>query len=341
MGNLVQESTGKYSFAIWLFIGFGIGGGLAWFLIYKYKTKLLRKQGDRLILLVSEQTRQLRESNEKLKQRTIELNRFNQVLEERQSTIISQAKKLKTQAEHLKINNKELLRLIATRDKMFTIIAHDLRSPFNTILGFTGLLTEAFDPKDPERMKQYARYIHDASISVFNLLENLLFWSKSQSDQIQFNPSLSQLDEIIEDSILLVRESAVKKNQTIDTSNYKNYKVFIDADMMRSVVRNLIINAIKFTPQGGCIKISSSLAEDFVTVAISDTGVGMSQETINKLSKNLSIDSSPGTSGEIGAGMGLALSYEFIQINGGELTVESILGKGSTFSFTIPIESKN
>ncbi|HLW08047.1 MAG TPA: two-component regulator propeller domain-containing protein, partial [Marinilabiliaceae bacterium] len=284
--------------SVWFFLSLVGLIILAWFLVYRFRTRSLRIQGLRLAQLVSEQTSQLRE------------------------------------------NNEELLRLIATRDKLFSIIAHDLRSPFNTILGFTGLLTEAFDETDPERMKQYARYIHDSSISVFNLLENLLFWARSQTNQIQFNPSASQLDEIVEDSVSLVRESAVKKNQTIDTSQYINYEVFMDVDMMRSVVRNLIINAIKFTLPGGFIKIASSLTEEFVTVSISDTGQGMSQKDIKRVSRNLSIHSSPGTSGEKGAGLGLSLSYEFIKMNGGELTIESTLGKGSTFSFTLPRRSK-
>lgn len=308
----------------------------SWFLAYRYRTRSLRKQGVRLVQLVSEQTGQLRESNEKLKQRTVELKQFNQILEERQSTITDQAKMLKSQAENLQVSNEELLRMIATRDKMFSIIAHDLRSPFNTILGFTGLLREDFDESDPRRMKEYARYIHDASTSVFNLLENLLFWARSQTNQIQFHPSVSELDEIVADSLLLVRESAVKKNQIIDTSQYRNCEVFVDLDMMRSVVRNLIMNAIKFTFPEGSIKIASRMSGKYVKVSISDTGKGMSQDDIKRVYKNLSINSSPGTSGEKGSGLGLSLSYEFIKKNGGELTIESVLGKGSTFAFTLP-----
>lgn len=339
--SLVIRVLPPWWLSIWFFISLVVLIVFSLLYFYRSRTKSLRKQSVRLAQLVSDQTGQLRESNEKLKLRTNQLNKFNQVLEERQSIIIDQAKMLKSQAEHLQVSNEELLRLIETRDKMFSIIAHDLRSPFNTILGFTGLLTEAFDDKDPERMQQYARHIHDSSISVFNLLENLLFWARSQTEQIQFNPSISQLDEIVDESLSLVRESAVKKKQTIDSSKYQNYEAYMDVDMMRSVVRNLIMNAIKFTHPEGQIQIASSLTEDFVKVSISDNGKGMSQDVINRISRNLSVDSTPGTSGESGAGLGLSLSYEFIKMNGGELTIESTLGKGSVFSFTLPRKSKD
>lgn len=322
--------------SVWFFVILAVAIFVALMLLYRLRTRSLRLRSARLAELVSEQTARIEKSNLKLRERTRELNKSNQILEERQATILKQAAELKEQAEELKRNNEELLKLIAARDKLFSIIAHDLRSPFNTILGFTGLLTEAFDEKEPERMKQYARFIHDSSISVFNLLENLLFWARSQSNQIQFSPFVSQLDEIVEDSLSLIRESAVKKNQTIDASKYHNYVVYMDVDMMRSVTRNLLINAIKFTPEKGMIKVSSYLKEGYAVVEISDTGVGMSQKDIERLYNHLSIDSSPGTSGEKGAGLGLSLSQEFVHINGGEMIVESTPGKGSTFRFTVP-----
>lgn len=305
-------------------------------LVHKIRVKSLRDKEVLLIDLVHERTLQLKESNEKLQQRADELNNINFVLEERQNTIVSQSEMLKNQARNLHENNLELKQLVETRDRLLSIIAHDLRSPFNTILGFTGLLTDAFDASDPERMKQYARYIHDSSISVFNLLENLLYWARSQTEEIAVKPDYYYLDNIVEETLLLVKESAAKKMLNIDESKYKNHKVYMDVDMMNSVFRNLIINAIKFTPQNGKISIKTELIDDFVQISISDTGVGMSKESIETLFNRLKVSSKPGTFGEKGVGIGLSLSYDFIMKNGGDLKIESILGKGSNFIFTIP-----
>lgn len=306
-------------------------------LIHKLRIRTLRVRELQLTNIVQERTTQLKESNAQLQQRADELKNINYVLEERQNTIISQSELLRNQAKSLHESNVELKQLVNTRDKLLSIIAHDLRSPFNTILGFTGLLTDAFDASNPERMKQYARYIHDASISVFNLLENLLYWARSQTEKIDVKPDYYFLDNIVEETLLLVKESAAKKSLTIDDSGYNNYKVFMDVDMMNSVFRNLIINAIKFTPQNGKITITTEQKKNFVEVKIQDTGVGMSKELIESLYKRLKVTSKPGTLGEKGVGIGLALSYEFIIKNGGELKIDSKIGKGTSFVFTIPL----
>lgn len=324
--------------SIWFFIS-AVGVlvvGLIGF--YKVRTQALRNRSEELSKIISSQTVRLRESNEILQQRAEDLKMFNEILEERQTTIIDQSDKLRKQADDLKYKNEELVKLVHTRDRMFSIIAHDLRSPFNTILGFTDLLSESFDKSEMDRMKQYAKYVHNASVSVFNLLENLLMWARSQTDEIYFNPKVADLDDIVLDTLSLVKETAVKKVQFIDTSNYKNFQVFMDIDMMRSVFRNILTNAIKFTQDGGLIKISSVKENGFVEVSITDNGVGIDKELIDKIMNDVEVESSLGTAGEKGVGMGLLLAHKFVKINGGKFSISSEKGKGSIFNFTLPIK---
>lgn len=323
--------------SIWFFIFTGVVVISGLILFYKLRTQSLRRRSESLSKVVTEQTIKLKESNKELKERAEDLKIFNEILEERQDTIIQQSTTLKKQADDLKHKNEELLQLVNTRDRMFSIIAHDLRSPFNTILGFTDLLSDAFDKSEIDRMRQYAKYVHNASVSVFNLLENLLMWARSQTGQISFNPKDADLDDIILDTLNLVKETSSKKIQIIDSVNYKNYRVFMDIDMMRSVFRNILTNAVKFTAEGGLIRISSSKVGDLVEVDISDNGVGMEQELIEQILTNVEVESSLGTAGEKGAGMGLFIVHKFVKMNGGTLSIQSEKGRGSAFKFTLPV----
>ncbi|MGQ1946138.1 ligand-binding sensor domain-containing protein [Geofilum sp. OHC36d9] len=335
--NLKIRVLPPWWMSVWFFVilGFLLISSIIWFL--RYRTANLRRRSIRLAHLVEEQTSRLRRTNSALKQRTVELHTTNHLLEERQVLILNQSTELREQSAKLKQSNKELIKLIATRDKLLSIIAHDLRTPFNTILGFTQILTEVTDLKDFNKVKKYVRYVHDSSLTVFNLLENMLFWVRSQSDKIRINPASYDLDEAVTETIELVRESALKKSISIDASDYHNYRVYADVDMIRIVIRNLLINAIKFTPADGFIKVKTSLESDFVHFYVIDSGVGMSPEDLKNLTANMTINSKPGTAGETGSGLGLSLCYEFVHRNGGEMSISSNLGKGSSFSFTIPL----
>lgn len=304
---------------------------------YQVRTAVLRRQKRRLVHLVAENTHKLRKNNDALKQRTIELDRINYLLEERQHIIEQQSDELEKQANNLKQRNQELKKLNQTKDRLFSIIAHDLRAPFNTILGFSSLLVEQKDYENREEMADHARYIHDASLQVFNLLENLLFWARSQSNEIQVNILDADLDAIVSENVELIRESLIKKGLGLDTDGYVNYSVKIDVDMMRTVVRNLILNAIKFTPKGGIISIASSKSgSNMVKLSISDTGVGISTENIKRLTIVGEQVSTKGTEGEKGSGLGLLLCNEFVIKNQGRLVIESEPGQGSTFSVLLP-----
>lgn len=305
-------------------------------LVHNYRTNSLRRQKRRLAHLVAEQTWKLRKNNRTLKQRTVELNNINLVLGERQRIISEQSEELESQAENLQRSNAELLRLIKTKDKLFSIIAHDLRAPFNTIMGFSSLLMEFCDVDDKEQVRKYSTYVHDASLQVFNLLENLLYWARSQTNEIQVSPSDINLNEIVLENIYLVRESAIKKQITVNSGDFGEYRIFADANMMRTVLRNLLINAIKFTSRGGVVSLSAQKRDGFVKISVADTGIGIPEKEVNTiLTTGIGI-SQNGTEGEKGSGLGLLLCKEFVARNGGVFMVESEPGKGSVFSFTLP-----
>jgi len=323
--------------SLWFFVAFSVLVLVFTFWFLRFRTANLRRRSIRLAHLVEEQTARLRQTNNALKQRTVELHTTNKLLEERQVLILNQSKKLEEQSVKLKQSNQKLIKLIATRDKLLSIIAHDLRTPFNTILGFTQLLTEVVDLNDSNKVRKYVRYVHDSSLIVFNLLENMLLWVRTQSNKIRPNLDSYDLNKAVVETIDLVRESAIQKNISIDASEYHNYRVFIDVDMIRTVIRNLLINAVKFTPEGGFISVKTTLESDFVRFYVIDSGVGMSQEDLKNLTDNMSINSKPGTAGETGSGLGLPLCYEFVHQNGGEVFISTDQGKGSSFSFTIPL----
>ncbi|GAO28240.1 sensor histidine kinase [Geofilum rubicundum JCM 15548] len=323
-------------FSIWFLTSFLVVLVLLVYGIFRLRTARLRRQKRLLLSQVSDQTARLRNSNKILKDRAEELDRVNQVLEERQRLIVEQAEELESQAENLQKSNQELVKHIKTKDKLFSIIAHDLRAPFNTIMGFSSLLTEISEEDDKEQVKSYARYVNDASLLVFNLLENLLYWARSQTNEIQFVPGVFQLQEVIKDNVGLVRETAIKKEIRIDDRDCKNFEVFGDENMMRTVLRNLIINAVKFTPRGGVVTVTTKAHKDGVEVCVADTGTGMSETDIEKILHSGAGYSQKGTDGEKGSGLGLVLCQEFIVRNGGHLHVTSKLGEGSSFCFTIP-----
>ncbi|SKC19488.1 sensor histidine kinase [Alkalitalea saponilacus] len=304
--------------------------------IFRIRTANLIKQKKRLARIVSEQTRKLRKSNRELMHRATELNRINKILEERQKLITDQREELESQADHLQKSNRELIKLINTKDKLFSIIAHDLRSPFNTILGFSSLLSEFSDQDDREQVREHARIIHDSSLVVFNLLENLLYWARTQTNDIQFSPVHTDLNEIVNENFILIDDGAKKKEIEVDVSDYQNLPVFADINMMRTVIRNLLINAVKFTPRGGKISVSSEEINDRVFIYIKDTGVGLGPSDIDQILTLGASSSTKGTEGEKGSGLGLVLCNEFIQKNGGKLLIESKPGLGSSFGFSLP-----
>jgi len=239
-----------------------------------------------------------------------------------------------TEMQLLKFS-EELKELNATKDKFFSIIAHDLKTPFNSILGLSEILKDEAKHLDIATIEQYSGIIHSTSKNTFRLLENLLDWARIQQSQISFHPAPVILKKTVNDIVEMMVEKANSK--MIAVINYVPSKLIVTADenMLKTVLRNLISNALKFTPVNGKIEIRAVLVGNTVEVSIEDTGTGMTKEDIGKIFKIGSSFSKRGTENEKGTGLGLMLCKEFVEKHGGKIWIESEVGKGSTFTFTI------
>lgn len=234
-------------------------------------------------------------------------------------------------------SQKQLEELNATKDKLFSIIGHDLKNPFGTLINFSEMLMEDYLELTDEEKITYIHMINEASLTGHEILDNLLQWSKTQSGKLEFIPQPISLQEIVEANIALLNSSASNKGIEIFSTVNGEIKVFADKLMLKTVLRNLIGNAIKFSYKDGTIKISSKTYDNFTEVIVSDNGVGIKEETRQKLFNPAIFHSTAGTANEQGTGLGLLLCKEFVEKNGGKIWVESEEGKGCDFKFTIPI----
>jgi len=235
----------------------------------------------------------------------------------------------------LKKNAEELRDLNATKDKFFSIIAHDLKSPFNSILGFSDLLINNFSDYDKDEIEKYLRTIESSSKQAFELLENLLVWARSQTGSIHYQPETIELKSIIHENINLLTNQAERKNIQIFSTITDEAFVNGDRNMINTILRNLLANAIKFTPQFGKIFVSLILNDESYEISIKDNGIGIAEENIPKLFRIDSKFSTLGTEKEKGTGLGLILCKEFVEKHGGKIWARSELGKGSTFIFSL------
>ena len=242
----------------------------------------------------------------------------------------------KTSQEKLKIYTKELEDIVQRRDKFFAILAHDLRSPFDSLLGFSYLLANEIKELESDDIEKFSNNIYTTAKKIFQLLENLLQWSKLQSGSADFTIEEVDLTETIKIVIELLELNATNKRITLINNIEGKNIITTDKNMIFSIVQNLISNAIKFTNIGGRIIINSFVDEKFITIQIEDNGVGMGKEILSELFKVGSKVRSLGTNQEEGNGLGLILSKEMIELNGGKLWAESEKGIGSKFYFSVP-----
>ncbi|NOZ47959.1 MAG: sensor histidine kinase [Chlorobi bacterium] len=236
----------------------------------------------------------------------------------------------------LRKSEKGLKQSNADKDKFFSIISHDLKSPFSAIIGFSNLLIQQVKEKNIENIEKYSNIIYNSSQKAMDLLSNLMEWSLSHTGKMNFTPEKIDINNMINENILFFTDIAKQKLITI--TNKANGSLFVNADnaMINTVLRNLISNAIKFTTSGGSIQISSEVKNNKVKISVSDTGVGLSKTTIEKLFKSDIQYSTFGTQNEKGTGLGLMLCKEFIEKHQGEIWASSGLAKGSVFYFTLP-----
>jgi PAS domain S-box-containing protein len=238
----------------------------------------------------------------------------------------------------LKEKEIQLKELNTTKDKFFSIISHDLRSPFNSILGFSELLLKNHSKYDNEEREYFINTIYMSAKNTLSLLDNLLTWARSQSGKINLSKENINLKFFLKELTLILQEQANNKKIEIKNHITENILVFADRNMLDTIFRNLITNAIKYTNEGGIIELKQKTETEFVEITIADNGVGMNEKIRNSLFKTGETKSIEGTDGERGTGLGLILCKEFVEKHGGKIWVESEFGKGATFYFTIPYE---
>ncbi len=240
----------------------------------------------------------------------------------------------------LKKSEKKLKELNRTKDKFFSIIAHDLKNPFSTLLSLSETLKSNINHLSKDEFEQVALSLYKSSRNAYSLLENLLQWSRSQIGTLKIEKQKIKLDEIIRQNLALLQEMALKKDIAVDLQIEAETYIWADRNMLDTVFRNLISNAIKFTNKGGEINIKSkNIQNEFIEIAVCDTGKGMSKEELKKLFRLDISMSTPGTANEKGTGLGLIICKEFIESNNGDIHVKSKKNKGSCFYVKFPVFS--
>lgn len=239
---------------------------------------------------------------------------------------------------------KKLREMNESKDKLFSLISHDLRSPFNSLLGFSEILTTEYDSLTDDEIREYINVISETSKNLYGMTNNLLAFSRFQMEKLVFNPVKLNLRKIISNNINMLKGNLIKKNLNLSMDVDNDIYIHTDEEMLNSIFQNLISNAVKFTNRGGEIKITSKVIKFFeepdnVEIRIDDTGIGMSKAVMEKIFKS-HIQSTPGTEREYGTGLGLLLVKEFIVKNRGNIKVQSKLGHGTTFIFNLPLYSK-
>lgn len=237
-------------------------------------------------------------------------------------------KEIKAQHDELELLNQQKTRL-------FSIISHDLKNPFTSLLGMSKIMAQMSDKLTPEQFSDYASSINESGERLFVLLENLLEWSRSQMDQVSIERRPEDLKSIVDDTLELLANSAGDKGIQFGNT-VPAFMVDVDINLASTVIRNLVSNAIKFTGEDGSISIGASEAGDWIETSVTDSGVGMSAEQIDSLFKVDAAQSTQGTKGEGGTGLGLLLCKDFVERHGGKIWAISEPGKGSSFHFTLP-----
>jgi len=265
---------------------------------------------------------------------------FIQFLLKRKTNILLQQKikEVDESNQRLKESEENLKILNATKDKFFSIIAHDIRNPFNAVYGLTQHLAKNFDDFTKEELEKPIELIYQSADELLELLDNLLHWSRTQRGKMEFSPRKLDLHEMVQKNINLLKMNADKKNIDVVSDIKTGTMVSADYDMLTTVFRNLISNAIKFSYENSQIHIESEENDNEIMISVTDKGVGISEENIRKLFRIDIHYSTTGTSEEQGSGLGLILCREFVEKHGGKIWVESEENKGSTFKFTLPKE---
>lgn len=274
-----------------------------------------------IVIVVKRRERKFKRDKKNLEQKVLE--RTIQI-EEQNRLIVSK--------------NEELKELVSTKDKLFSIIGHDLGNQFNIIVGFLEVLVSDFKKLEVSKVETHLINISNSSKYAYNLLENLLTWARMQTNLLQCNPENFNVNTKIGESLELLKGGSAKKNIKIEVFSEEEIEIHADVNMFSTVFRNLVSNAIKFTNENGNISVYVRKKMDFCEITVKDNGVGISESDIKKIFRIDSKHKTLGTKGEKGTGLGLILCKEFVEKNGGKISVKSEMGEGSEFSFTLPLE---
>jgi len=250
--------------------------------------------------------------------------------------VIDITKRKKIEQE-LQQHTKELSQLNIDKDRFITILAHDLKSPFNSLIGLSDLLVKNFREYDTNKIDKFVNQINNSAKNTYKLLEDILTWIKAQAGKITFTPEKLNFSNICQNIIESLKQSATDKNIIINYFASEEINMFADKYMLLMILRNLVSNAIKFTNIGGQINIYAEINQTNAIITVSDNGIGIGHDILNNIFEINALRSTEGTAHEQGTGFGLLLCKDFVEKHGGKIWVESEVGKGSEFKFTIPL----
>lgn len=288
------------------------------------------RKNDQLLIIGGMDMLNLTEQNRILHEMNAEITHLQRQL--LQKTLLQEQTLSKLNAA-----NEELLKANQDKDKFLKILAHDLKNPMFAISGFSDLLIKNFRKYDESTIEKQLGIINTTTKKTYDLLEELLLWTRSQSGKIPFEPRTVQLKKVCDDVLSLLNESAATKQIEIIPEIDAGLELHADVVMLRTILRNLISNAIKFTHENGQIILRAEQQDTDMIITVSDNGIGMSQEVVSKLWQIAELYTSPGTKGEKGTGLGLMLCKEFVEKHNGRIWVESEVGKGSDFKIALPV----
>ena len=233
-------------------------------------------------------------------------------------------------------SEQQLRDLNARKDKFFSIVSHDVKSVLVSAIGFSKLLVSDAETLPREMIKEFASHVHSSTTNTYDLLENLLTWTRMQTGRMYYQRAWHDVNDLIQNNIIMLRDNAARKGIELKRKEDRDAQVYADRNMINSVLQNLISNAIKFTERGGEVTVSTCTYDHTVEISVRDNGVGITPENLEKLFRIDQNLSTPGTEDEEGTGLGLVLCKEMIEKHEGRIWAESELGRGSAFYFTLP-----
>ena len=315
----------------WAKIVFCLAGALLLIMIYYGRVKQIKLKNKRLATLIRYRTRELESANNSLKERNEEITQMNQHMVEQQNEIL-------LQKEHLEKSNLALNESNATKDKFFSIVAHDLRNPVSALNALTEMLQNNYNLLSEKDRAQIVGHIQTSSSSLKYLVNNLLDWALIQSKHLKVVPTIVNVHKNVEECFKVLQQQAEDKEIVMQNHCDPRHLTLVDENMLKTILRNLISNSIKFSKKRGTVIVTSErVGPTKVTLSVVDTGIGMTEEKLEQLRSIGKLTSSFGTSNEKGTGIGMVIVKEFVEANKGHFEVRSKVNEGTLFSMTFPM----